>query len=255
MNTRLKLKNNVPDTYIKRSRDFQLLCDVFDVMNLGVKFDIDTLSSLSDTSRCRSSMLGYLQHKLGLHMDTYVTDDTLRTILKCFPYIVKKKGSREGITQAICLFLYIMHCHGRCDVDVYNVNNPSDVSGNYIVEVSVEESLPDADILVNLLKYVIPFGYKVNYIFYTSPKGLETYIAAGDEINIIIVNEDIGSRTRRLSTNSDGSDSPEMNYPGVIHGIGTTVVRVSRDTSYRHGNSSGVAGNISGDPETKSIKG
>ena len=221
----MKIKNNVPDTYVKRSRDFQLMCDVFDVMNQGVKFDIDTLSSLSDTSRCRSSVLAYLQHKLGMHMDTHVSDDVLRTILKCFPYIVRKKGSREGITQAICLFLYVMHCNGDSDVEVYNVEDHADATGNYIIEVSVEETLPNVDILKNILKYVIPFGYKVNYTFYASQKGLQSDIATGDSINIILVDEDINSRTR-------GTNPVEEDYPGVIHGIGTTVVRVSKNSGY-----------------------
>ena len=245
----MKLKNNVPDTYVKRSRDFQLLCDVFDVMNQGVKFDIDTLSSLSDTTRCRSSMLVYLQHKLGLHMDKHITDDKLRVILKCFPHLVKKKGSRDGIVQAICLFLYIMHCNGEGTADVYNVTDTADMAGNYIVEVSVEESLPDVDILVNILKYIIPFGYKVNYTFYTSPKGLETHVANSDEVNIIIVDEDTGSQVR--NTSSEGID-----YPGVLHGVGTTVVRVSRDSSYKLDRTfeSGVTGSTSRQLRVNKIK-
>jgi hypothetical protein len=216
---KFKLRDNVPDTYVKRSRDFQLMCDIFDIMNNGVKFDIDTITSLSDTSRCRDSMLSYLQHKLGLHMDTYVTDETLRPILKCFPYIVKKKGSRVGIIQAICLFLYVMHCNGGYEVSINNINDTADMAGNYIIDVAVEESLPDVDVLMNILKYVIPTGYKVNYLFYLSSDVDITNAKNSDEINIILVNEDMGSRVRKSLV--------EQELPHAIGGLGTTVIRVS----------------------------
>lgn len=233
MNTRMKIKNNVPDTYVKRSRDFQLLCDVFDVVNMGVKFDIDTLPSLSDTSRCRDSVLTYLQHKLGLYMDISVSDNVLRDILKCFPYIIRKKGSREGVSQAICLFLYATHCNGEYAVDVYNTEDDTNMTGNYIVEVSVEEVLPHVDLLRNILRYVIPFGYKINYTFYGTEDGLQTGAATSDEVNIILVDEDTSSRTRGRNEN---------NYPGIIHGIGTTVIRVSRNSDYVLRSDRGVYG-------------
>ena len=89
---RFRIKDSVPEIYLKESRDFQLLCDLYDLVNSGVKFDIDTITHLSDTNFCRGAMLRLLQEKLGLTLRDEVTDDTLRKILKCFPFIIRNKG-------------------------------------------------------------------------------------------------------------------------------------------------------------------
>jgi hypothetical protein len=135
-----------------------------------------------------------------------------------------------------------MHCNGKSNVDVYNIEDTTSMCGNYIVEVSVEESLPDANVLVDILKYVIPFGYKVNYIFYTSQRELVTDVVNGDEVNIIIVDEDTGSKI------VSGDD----NHYGALHGIGTTVIRLSRDSGYSIGkNETGVPGDTKKDKNKK----
>ena len=81
---RFRLRNNVPDVYVKQSRDFQLMCDLFDIINNGIKFDIDTIIDLSDTTLCRESMLPYLQSKLGLDLSKEIPNDILRIILNSF---------------------------------------------------------------------------------------------------------------------------------------------------------------------------
>ena len=39
----LRLENNTPSIYCQKSRDFQLFCRLYDVVNNGVKFDIDSI--------------------------------------------------------------------------------------------------------------------------------------------------------------------------------------------------------------------
>ena len=221
---KFRLQNNVPDVYVKQSRDFQLMCNLFDLMNNGVKFDIDTIRSLSDTQFCRDSMMTYLQHKLGLHMDASVTDDTLRMILKCFPYLVRKKGSREGIIAAVCVFLTAVHSDGKYEVEITNV--PSTVSaakGDYSILITVETNrVENVDILDQILKYILPTGYKIDYDFIMSASGLSTEPGQSDEIHITISHENYGSRVRSFRKGTAINDDPN-----VLGGIGTTLVRVS----------------------------
>ena len=72
---RFRIRDNVPDAYVKRSRDFQLLCDLFDIVNNGVKFDIDSIMDLSNTELTRESMLPYLQAKLGFN-SSFISNDS-----------------------------------------------------------------------------------------------------------------------------------------------------------------------------------
>ena len=63
----------------------------------GVKFDIDTIEYLTDTARCKSSVLALLQSKLGFFTRRTYEDDKLRYVLQSFPVMVKNKGSLKGI--------------------------------------------------------------------------------------------------------------------------------------------------------------
>ena len=226
MMKRFRLQDNAPDTYSKRSRDFQLMCNLFDLMNNGVKFDIDTIRSLSDTETCRDSMLIYLQHKLGLFLNTDITNETLRIILKCFPYIIRKKGSREGIEEAICLFLTALHSDGSHDVEIVN-RGGVDPSGNYIIKLNMEATqhrLDNIDILDQLLRYVAPTGYVLNYFVYIKPEDFWTKTANRDDINIIVINEKLSSSTKSTT----GSDIPATDvYAPVLGGLGTSVITIS----------------------------
>jgi hypothetical protein len=67
-------------------------------------------------------MLRLLQEKLGLKFKDDITDDTLRTVLKCFPYALRHKGTLLGVTEMVHLFLNIIHSEGRYSVTVKNMD-------------------------------------------------------------------------------------------------------------------------------------
>ena len=58
-----RLQSNVPEIYINESRDFQLLCRLYDCVLGGVKLDIDTLENIIDTRSCNSILLQLLELK------------------------------------------------------------------------------------------------------------------------------------------------------------------------------------------------
>lgn len=245
---RFRIRNNVPDVYVKESRDFQLMCDLFDIINNGVKFDIDTIMDLSDTLLCRESMLPYLQQKLGLKLSKEITSENLRTILKCFPYLVKYKGCRKGVEEAIALFLHIIFANCSHKVEIVNKSPNSGINGLYIVEIELEDNvLKRLHILDDILKYVLPAGYKLEYDLKYLVDDIRTEIYPLDKVNIVLVNEHLGSNVRKAYNleiiNDDESVSNRKVYddprdgnstnklPGVIGAIGTTVVTLTKNPS------------------------
>lgn len=200
---RFRIRDNVPDVYVKKSRDFQLLCDLFDVVNNGVKFDIDSIMNLTDTKLTREAMLPYLQGKLGFNTSKDIPQDTLRTLLKCFPYLVKGKGSKKGIIEAICLFLNVIYTDSSYSVDVFN-NEKSEIYGNYIVLVSLNDNvLKNLNILDDLLKYILPAGYNVKYELAYELDDLRTIIYPQDSITVTLMNEHFGSKPRQTFIDND----------------------------------------------------
>jgi hypothetical protein len=152
-------------------------------------------------------------------MNVHITDETLRPILKCFPYILRKKGSKQGIIETILLFLTVLHSDGNCNVDVVNYGGDT-ISGEYVIHIDVEatrQKIPNLDILDQLLKYIAPTGYVVNYRTFVRPEELTTVSYNEDEITVIFLDDRYHSDARSVSDTD----------PWVIGGVGTTVIRLS----------------------------
>ena len=159
----IRLQNMVPEVYPNNSRDFQLFCRLYDCVFNGNKFDIDSILDICDTEYIDSKLLRLLQSKLGFLTDADISDDELRYILKAFPYMVKWKGSKKAIEQAVYVFLKLNHIKTNVRVTVSN-NTPSE--GTYSVEIGMETAYRDTTILTEMLKYLMPTGYKISYLFY-----------------------------------------------------------------------------------------
>lgn len=227
---RFRVKDSVPEIYLKESRDFQLLCDLYDLVNSGVKFDVDTITHLSDTNLCRDSMLRLLQEKLGLTLRSDVTDSTLRMILKCFPFIIRHKGTRRGVAEMVCLFLNIIHSSGSYVIEIENINNDNNLvtkgHGNYVIAIAttVENNrLEELDILEDLLSYVIPTGYRVDYSMNISTTPLERTYLSDDTVYITMFDERKENRVRSL----DDSSYEESSLRKNLHSVGAIIVRAS----------------------------
>lgn len=151
------MQNNVPETYVNQSRDYQLLCRLYDVVMNGVKYNIDALGNITDNAHIQSNLLSLLQTKVGF-FESEVTDDKLRYLLDAFPYIMKNKGSLKGIEQVLNVYLKMNH-----------INTPVQVfvnTQNCAIIVTIKSNVVlDTKIIEDVMNYVIPTGYSVEYHF------------------------------------------------------------------------------------------
>lgn len=218
-----RLQEHLPDVYSRKSRDFQLLCNVFDCMNDGVKFDIDSIRDITDTELCNERLLNFLQTKLGFFTDKTMNTRTQRIVLKAFPYLIKNKGSRKGIEQAIQVFLKTQGITGAVSVLTTNKSTVTDISRNditfdrisnvYIVELGIQSKLLDTTILNELLKYIIPAGYIIDYSFFKS-YNIDEVQTSSDTVKIIFVERALHSGLR-INNNLDESS---------VNAVGTVII-------------------------------
>lgn len=195
-----RLCENVPPVYPEGSRDFQLLCNLFDLVYGSTKFNIDTIPLMTDTMRCKSSLLPLLQHKLGLYLTQQIDDDALRVILKSFPYVVRKKGSKEGIREMICLYLAAFHLYSTASLIVTNEN----IYGGYIINVGAgTKELVNVRLLNELLSYVVPTGYQVTFSYAVTGDKTDTEVVDNDKITIYIVGDDMLSKVASIDSSYD----------------------------------------------------
>lgn len=242
----LRLQNNVPEAYINKSRDFQMLCRTYDCLLNSVKFDIDSIKEISDTTLCNSSLLELLQTKLGFFTSKDINDVDLRYVLKAFPWLIKNKGSLYALECALHLFLKMNHINTPVFITVNNIqyewveddvraaygididelisrvsaDNPETAgvkptryghaynqikswsskmkkSDSYVIEIGINSAFKDTTVLDEILKYILPSGYKISYLFYSSSSSSSIdLIDVYDNSYLIYVNDNLGSIVR-----------------------------------------------------------
>ena len=184
-----RTQEHLPDVYPRKSRDFQVLCNLFDLVNSSIKYDIDSMKDILDVDECNDRLLNYLQTKLGFFTQIKLTAYEQRIILKAFPYLVRDKGSSIGIKEAIQVFLKSQKINGRVNVLIKN-KEKDPLKNIYLVRVALQTPFRNLALLKDLLKYIIPAGYLIDYIFFNPVTNVDK-IMSSDSIKIIIVNENL----------------------------------------------------------------
>ena len=152
-----KLEENVPDVYVEMSRDFQLLCRVYDIF---VNSNIITQSKIRqqlNIEQIDDKLLKLLAGRLGFNSDNYIPTEVMRSILLQFPFMIKNKGTKVGIEQAIKSVI-----KQTSKVNSVYVSDITIATGEIKVTVESDDaSAVDMSYLSNVLKYVVPIGYTV----------------------------------------------------------------------------------------------
>ncbi len=162
-----RLQDNVPEVYIEQSRDFQLMCRAYDVVNNGVKYDIDTIVNILDPMKINDRMLNLLSLKVGFFAKREYESTLLRCIIRAFPFAIKYKGSKTGIEIAVSALL-------KAEGDIIASLSP--------VETMVQIDRPTSTVYIytakpiknvlaldDFLSYILPIGF--TYILGTHVTG------------------------------------------------------------------------------------
>lgn len=220
----LRLQDNVPDIYVNNSRDFQLFCRLYDCVNDGVKFDIDSMQSIIDTDSCSAKLLQLLQSKLGFITNVEIDNESLRYVLRAFPEIMKNKGSKKAILQTLNVFAKIKNIKANIDCIIVNKESRNGRTYDvYKIQIIINASpsdiplVKDTTILDEIFKYIIPTGYTVEYLFST------------DITSSIVLNQNDTVAVLQYSNNEDstlrGSDD------AYIEGTAASRITTAADTA------------------------
>lgn len=144
----IKLQNMTPAVYYDKSRDFQYIGRLYDIVLNAAKTDIDTIKYINDINTCDSTLLNLLALTLGFTLRRNYNAVQLRAICSVLPTILRNKGSIKAITTA-------------CDaiLAAENVQEAADFSfDNGLLTIYIPYSLSDTALIEDLLDYVLPAG-------------------------------------------------------------------------------------------------
>lgn len=160
------MENEVPEVYVAKSRDFQVLMRLLSAAFNANRVDIQQLQFLSDARRINERLLPLLQTKIGFFTKKTFTTEELRDVCDIFATDVRDKGARIGIEEAIRTFFAARNITTDFYIDIKN-ELPEDVDGEpYSISIGLSQEVGDIDLLEEILRYIIPTGYFLTIFIY-----------------------------------------------------------------------------------------
>ena len=177
-----RLENNVPEVYIKESRDFQLFLRLYDYVNNGVRFSIKSIDNLLDPLKCNDRVLPLLCTRVGFFPKSEYNTYALREIISAFPLILKYKGSKKSIEIALNTILKAENNYDDSLIDV-DVNKSE-------IAIYTKKQIINQVLLEDVLSYTIPTGFTLSIGKYTvANKDLTTSKIPGEDQTSYYINK------------------------------------------------------------------
>lgn len=153
----IKLQNNTPKVYYERSRDFQFIGRLYDVVLNSVKTNADIISygiPYSDFSP--ESFLELLARTLGFKPKHNYSRNQLLAICNIFSAVVKNKGNIKAVQLIGEAILKVEGVVGNilCLMK-YDAENQKDLP---VLRIIVPDKLAEIALFYDLLEYVVPAG-------------------------------------------------------------------------------------------------
>ena len=168
----IRFQELVNDYYIEKSRDFQVLCRLYDFAFNALKYNIDSMNSITDTRFAKDTVLPLIGDKFGIYDKSSYSN---RYLLEALPIALKYKGSLKAVNILINAFLdseevfeYVTAFSSR---DQRTADEISQILNREVKPYTIVIFLSDYPNMANLhvldeyLRMVIPTGMVVEYMF------------------------------------------------------------------------------------------
>lgn len=210
-----RLQENVPEIYVKQSRDFQLFCRIYDVIDNALRFNAKSTEGLLSPSQTSDKMLQLLATRVGFFPKNEYNTEALRLVISAFPYMIKYKGSKLGIEMALNT---ILKAENQYEENVIDFD-----AENSIIAIYTKDKIENEELLRDVLSYILPIGYDLEISTDIKNDSSTTQLGIHnnyDKENIdnrntsVVINTDnvstltdraIGSYTTTLVLNSDNT--------------------------------------------------
>lgn len=168
----IRYQEMVPDFFIEKSRDFQVLCRLYDFTLNATKYNIDSMNAITDTRRAKDTILPLIGDKFGIYdRESYSN----RFLLEALPIALKYKGSLKAVNILINAFLdsqeifdYVTAFVSKDEdsaVEISEILNRDVKPYTIVIFISDYPDMTSLHILDEYLQMVIPSGMIVEYMF------------------------------------------------------------------------------------------
>ena len=221
-----RTQENVPEVYVNESRDFQTLCRLTDCWHSASKFRIDSILNSLDPTMISDTLLELLATRVGFFPRIPIDSNVMRYIVAAFPYIIKNKGTEEGVRAAVNAIMKAENDPKSIEEVLVTFTNKA-VSGDssiqvYNVSITTQNDIYNKAALREVLRYVLPFGYTYTLTRYGTSTVQQNIVQLDSEVSTVKVRTQRSGAIRSSSDNLTG-------VPGNLIGTYNTAVVVGKN--------------------------
>lgn len=219
-------RDNVPSAYADKSRDYQVLLKLFDLLTNGIKLNLEHFSSLLNPETCPDHMLPLLASFLEYNYDYNETYESNRTVMRYYPKLIRQKGNEIGMRTAMLL---------SCDISGSEIPDLNTIVAQYdYANATIYLYYPSyLNKVRDLIEVVRPAGMKIVMLTYDAIGSVEV-IGIYDDL-LVINQEDYYGTLKQYTSDPKSYYVMDENNRYII-GIGTDSRSVVSD-EYRNGKS------------------
>lgn len=196
-----RLQENVPEIYTKSSRDFQLFCRLYDLIDNANIFNCKSVENLLNPMKVLDNSVTLLATRIGFFPKNIYNTYVLRHILSIFPYSIKYKGSKKGIFMMVNAVMRAEQNYGKLGIDI---------TDNYI-QIQIEKSIQNEQLLLDALSYIIPIGYEIRVELVKEFSGASTQLIVNE-----VHNED-KENTRNLAKINNNNSYTTVSFDPTVY--------------------------------------
>lgn len=150
--TMIRTETQVPSNYYARSRDFQLLGRLFDLVANSSKNYADCIADFTD-----GRFAALMARTVGFCGDRKYDAEDLASLYRSFKSILRRKGTESAIKECAEMLMHAQNIGSgyefKCDSDAC------------VVTITLyDDRLQDISLLEDMLEYVLPAGWLLRIV-------------------------------------------------------------------------------------------
>lgn len=153
----IKTKKLVPEIYYNRSRDFQLLGRIYDIVFNYMKMNSDVIYNNPFSDNSDDKLIALVSSTLGFKQTHEYNTKQLRSLCSTFVEALRNKGNLKSIESLLNLLANVENNTDVCYVSI-SESNP------YLLNIYIPLSISDTSLFEDMLTYVLPAGMSYRLI-------------------------------------------------------------------------------------------
>lgn len=158
----MKVEKLIPEVYYSQSRDFSYIGRLLEILFNYMKTTADCVAVNPDSPNIDANQIELLALTLGFESKHKYTTKDLIYVIGSFTHLMRKKGTKEAISNAIKLLMTSQ----KIDMQLLNDADFILIDNNHTIEIKIPSQMTDTILLEDLFDYILPAGmlYKFNRI-------------------------------------------------------------------------------------------